>query len=102
MSMTEPTTEAPPTKKAPARKRARAKAKPAAAVAVPKGSIMEGLSVSECPDACGERGCVISGAAICAHPGKGGLQATLQNPGSLQRFAEAKRYLGQAKLDLTK
>ena len=97
MTITE--TPAAPANKAPARKRAKAKAKPP--VAAKKPSLMDGITVRDCPIACNEKGCVISGKPICAHPHKGGLQARLQNPESMRRLNEAKHILGKQKLDLT-
>jgi len=95
MTMTD--TPAVPAKKPPARKRA--KAKPPAAPKKP--SLMDGITVRECPSACREKACVISGTPICGHPHQGGLQAALQNEESMRRLNEAKRILGKAKLDLT-
>ena len=106
MSMTEtPAAEIPAVKpKKPAKKRhARANRRPAAApppAAEKAPSILAGLTITDCATACFETGkCVISG-SICAHPGKGGLQVSLQTPETLQRFNQAKRVIGQAKLDL--
>lgn len=97
MSMTEPTTEQ-PAKKAPAKKR-HARPKRAAPPAA-KPSEMEGITVTDCPMACGSTKCVISGVNVCAHPHKAGLQVSVQNEDSLRRFNQAKRMLGQRKLDL--
>lgn len=102
MTMTEtPAAELPKPAK-PKRKgvRHRAKAKPAAAEPKATGEFA-GITVKECPDACYAKGlCIISG-SICAHPHKAGLQASLQNPQSMKRFAEAKRILRGKLLDLT-
>lgn len=96
MSMTE-TTEAPAVKKK-VKRHARANKPPAAAPKPP--SILAGLTITDCATACYKDGkCAISG-SVCAHPGKGGLQVALQTPETIQRFNEAKRVIGQAKLDL--
>jgi hypothetical protein len=79
--------------KKPRRKRAVA-AKPA------PGSPFADITPRDCPTACKPDRCAISGCAICAHPHKGGLQATLQTPEAMRRLNEAKRVLGKAKLDL--
>mgnify|MGYP001562613856 CR=1 FL=1 len=97
MTMTDTPTA--PLKKAPARKRAKRKAKPPGAPKKP--SLMAGITVRDCPSACSEKGCVISGTPICAHPHKGGLQASLQTPDSMRRLNEAKQVLGKAKLALS-
>lgn len=96
--MTDATTETPPTKPKPARKARKAAAKPRAAA--PANSELDGITVSDCPIACVEKRCVISGVGQCAHPHKGGLQAALQNPASMRRFNESKRMLGKQKIDL--
>lgn len=96
MSMTE-TTEAPAVKKK-VKRHARAN-KPSAPPAA-KPSVLAGLTITDCATACFASGkCAISG-SVCAHPGKGGLQVNLQTPENLQRFAAAKRIIGQSKLDL--
>lgn len=102
MTMTEQTTETPKPKKPRRERAARAKAPAALPAQARAPSEMEGITVSDCPIACVATRCVISLRGICAHPGKGGLQAPLQTPKTLRRFGEAKRALGQAKLDLTK
>lgn len=59
-----------------------------------------GLTVTECCKACGTAGCVISGAAYCAHPRKGGLQASdLGNPEKLKRLQQAQKLLGKKDVD---
>ena len=102
MSMTEQPTELPkPKPHRKPRRRAR-RAAPAKAPAPPKAaSMFAGLAPGKCADACTVDKCVISGVGICASPGQGGLQASLQNPETLARFNAAKRYLGEQKLDLT-
>ena len=102
MSMTE-TPAAPAPKPKPVKKRRRAK-RTRAAPAAPKKSvgIFEGLAVGKCPTACNADKCVISGVGICANPALGGLQSSLHTPESLDRFNEAKRILGEQKLDLTR
>ena len=58
---------------------------------------LTGLSVKECPKACNETGCVISGSSYCAHPRKGGLQAVDQgNDDALDRFQKAQKKLANA------
>lgn len=103
MSMTE-TPTAPAPKPKPVKKRRRAKRVRTAAPAKPKqiSGIFEGLAVGKCPTGCTAEKCVISGVGICANPGLGGLQASLHTPETLARFNEAKRILGEQKLDLTK
>lgn len=82
------------------RKPRHARANKRSAIVAPARSMMEGITVTDCPLACNEKKCVISGREICAHPHKGGLQANLQNADSMRRFNEAKRMLGKQKLDL--
>lgn len=99
MSMIEtPAAEAtkPKTKK----RHARANRRPPAPEAAKPPSALAGLNITDCATGCFETGeCVISG-SVCAHPGKGGLQIALQTPETLKRFNEAKRMIGQARLDL--
>jgi hypothetical protein len=95
MSMTEPTSETPAPAKSAKKRHARANKRP-----VEQTSEFAGLTVSDCPEKCSAKGCVISGVGICAHPHKGGLQAMLQNPASMRRLNEAKRILGKQKIDL--
>jgi hypothetical protein len=100
MSMTETPAEAPPAVKKKRHARAnRRRGRPLRAA--PKMPVeFAGLTVKNCPDACAVAGkCIISG-SICAHPHKGGLQATLQNPDTLRRFEAAKAALGKRKLSL--
>jgi hypothetical protein len=97
---TEQTNELPKPKstRKPAKKRARTKAKPAPA---PKqDGAYAGISPANCPTACSATACVISGRGICAHPYKGGLQASLQTPDAVRRLNEAKRVIGKRKLDV--
>ena len=96
---TEQTNDLPKSKstRKPAKKRARAKAKPA----VPKqDGAYAGISPANCPITCNAERCVISGRGICAHPYKGGLQASMQTPEAVRRLNEAKRVLGKRKLDV--
>jgi hypothetical protein len=96
----EQTTETPKPKstRKPAKKRARRQAKPPAA---PKqDATFAGISPANCPAACNATACVISGRGICAHPYKGGLQASLQTPDAVRRLNEAKRVIGKRKLDV--
>lgn len=104
MSMTEATeaeTAKPKAKAKPKKRHARANKRDAAPPAAAKPpSILAGLNITDCATGCVETGkCVISG-SVCAHPGKTGLQISLQTPETLKRFGEAKRMIGQAKLDL--
>lgn len=95
---TEQTIEKPKAPRKPAKKRARAKAKPAP---TPKqDAAFAGISPANCPTACSATACVISGRSICAHPYKGGLQASLQTPDAVRRLNEAKRVIGKRKLDV--
>lgn len=102
MDMTEQSTTEQQTPAKPKRKRVRKRTKAKAAAAVPKATgEFAGITVKECPAACFAKGtCIITGSA-CAHPHKGGLQASLATPAAQQRFAEAKRVLGKRVLDLT-
>lgn len=55
----------------------------------------EGLDATECCFECGLDRCVITGADICGHPRKGGLQALQKaNPEIVRRYNRARRYLG--------
>jgi hypothetical protein len=98
MTTTETPIETPKkTKQKPAKKRARAAATPPA----PKqDTAYAGISPANCPTACNATACVISGRGICAHPYKGGLQASLQTPDAVRRLNEAKRVIGKRKLDV--
>jgi hypothetical protein len=100
MSMTESTAPVAPPKKAPAKKRRARPNKRAAPPPAAKVSEMAGITPTDCPMACNATRCVISGQPVCAHPHKAGLQIAMQNEITLRRFNEAKRTLGQAKLDL--
>lgn len=90
MSMTDEVTfEAPAPAK---RKKAKAKKKQAKTAAAPKTSQpYPGLTRTLCAAACGEKGCVISQKPYCAHPCKGGLQASEKNdPAALRRMQMAR------------
>src|SRR5260221_692949 len=90
-------TTKPKTRRKIAKKRARAAATPSA----PKeDAAYAGISPANCPTACNAERCVISGRGICAHPYKGGLQASLQTPEAVRRLNEAKRVIGKRKLDV--
>lgn len=100
MTMTDqqqPTSPAPKKTRKPARKRA---AHPVATAAA-KPSEMDGITVRDCPIACNAERCAISATGICAHPCKGGLQPRLQTPDAMRRFNQARRIIGNQKLDLT-
>lgn len=96
-----PTETPKPKRKYVRRKRVRAAPVAAAAVKVPKE--FEGLTPTECCDACHDKGiCIISG-GICAHPMKGGLQSAYQgNSEIVKRYRRAKNAMADAKLDLQK
>jgi hypothetical protein len=65
------------------------------------GPEFEGVSATECCDACTPDNCVISGNMRCAHPAKGGpSSADLMNPETKQRYNRVKRILGEIKLNL--
>ena len=50
-----------------------------------------GLTRTACSTSCNANGCVISGKNYCAHPTKGGLQATdMASPEALQRLQAAR------------
>lgn len=102
--MTEMATEiadAPPDAPKKPKRHARANKRPRAAVAPPKAAdAFEGITPSDCPNACRPDRCVITNAGFCAHPHKGGLQARLQTPDNLRRYHAAKRALGKQKLML--
>lgn len=97
MSLTE--TPAPAPKPAKKRRAIKRKKKSAAPAPKPVG-IYAGMTVSKCPAACVPEKCVISGRPICAHPGMGGLQASMATPDAVERFKEAQRYLGEQKWNL--
>lgn len=98
--MTELNTETTTTEKAAKPRKAKPRRK-AAAPAPKKDSIFAGMTVANCADGCSEKGCVI-GTPICSHPAKCGLQATFQHGDTLKKFNQAKRLLGEQKLDLTR
>lgn len=79
--------------------RAKRRPKPAAAAAKPDG-IYAGLTVANCATACTANRCVISGIGICAHPSKGGLQASMQSNEAVRRYNEAKRVIGKRKFEV--
>lgn len=85
----------------PAKKKAKKKAKKAVSPKAPAGSKYEGLTLTDCCNACNVDGCVISGKPYCAHPRKGGLHsAEMQNPNALRRRKEAEIVLGKHKLTI--
>lgn len=105
MSMTDTPTDPKP-KPEPKRKQTRRKRTvPAPRVAAqprPAGEF-EGLTPTDCCDACVPAHCVISGTGYCAHPFKGGLQSAQQNQFEVvKRYRRAKSALADAKLDLRK
>lgn len=81
----------------PAKKRG-AKKKPAAkktvrASAAPKQDKVPypGLTRTQCANSCGTAGCTISGRSYCAHPTKGGLQASdMSDTAALKRLQAAR------------
>lgn len=99
MSLTE-TPAAPAPKPAKKRRAIRRKKKIAAPPPSKPSGIYAGMSVGKCPDACNAEKCVISGQAICAHPGLGGLQPSMATNEALERFKAAQRYLGEQKWNL--
>jgi hypothetical protein len=63
---------------------------------------LEGLTANDCCAACRPDRCVISGAAICIHPFKSGIQSAFQTrPDVVERYNRAKKMLAHAKIDLT-
>lgn len=63
----------------------------------------EGLTATDCCNDCDEHRCVISGAPVCAHPMKGGLQAAQQRvPEVVKRYRRAKIVLADERLDVRK
>jgi hypothetical protein len=61
---------------------------------------LAGLSASDCPFDCNAEKCLISGMAICGHPGKGGLQSAMQNdPEAMARYNQARKILAHQKVD---
>lgn len=94
MTMTEPNDSLKPAKKKVAKKKRKA-----ASPRAPAGSKYEGLTLTDCCNACNVNGCVISGKPYCAHPRKGGLHsAEMQNRDALIRRKEAENVLGKHKL----
>lgn len=98
MSMTETpgAATAPKKTRKPAKKRGRAKT----AASPAQDSAYRGITPADCPTGCNAERCVISGRGICAHPYKGGLQASMQSPDAIRRLNEAKRVIGKRKLDI--
>lgn len=97
----EPTSDLskPKPRRKPAKKRARAK--PTSAPKRAAGVVYAGLTAAACASSCTAERCVITHRGVCGHPYKGGLQATAQSPEASRRLNEAKRVIGQQKLDLT-
>ena len=63
---------------------------------------LEGITVNDCPDACRLDRCVISGANVCTHPLKSGIQSAFQmKPDVVERYARAKKILAHKKIDMT-
>lgn len=98
MDMTETATLTPARK--PKKKRARTKRKVSTAPKKASDGVYAGLTAANCATACNADRCVISGRGICAHPYKGGLQASTQDPDATRRLNEAKRVIGKRKLDI--
>lgn len=65
-----------------------------------KASPLAGLTALDCAAGCTPARCVISGVGCCAHPAKGGLQATLQNEKTLRMYNQAKTMIAGLKLKL--
>lgn len=96
--MTDTETNQVPTAKKPAKKKAKKRAATASPKA-PAGSKYEGMTLTDCCNACNVDACVISGKPYCAHPRKGGLHsAEMQNRDALIRRKEAEIVLGKHKL----
>ena len=94
MTMIETPTETPKPKRKYTRKRK--------AAAAPKPvSEFAGISAADCPAACKEGHCVISGRFYCGHPYKGGLQGRdMGDEAAVERLAKAKKMLGKKKLSV--
>lgn len=61
-----------------------------------------GLTAADCPRACDEQGCVLSGKAYCGHPRKGGLHAAQQqDPQALRRVQQAREQIDHDALAAT-
>jgi hypothetical protein len=59
-----------------------------------------GITKSECCIDCTAQKCVISGANVCAHPCKGGLQASLMTrQDAVERYNRARKQLAHVELD---
>lgn len=87
-----------PTPALPKKRKGRRKRRAAAARKQP--SELAGLTVQDCPTACGPNGCVISGTVICAHPRKGGLQGrSMQDQAAIERLNRAQKMLGKKTMD---
>lgn len=84
------------------RKATRRKRRPVAAAAAKRSTAeFPGLAAKDCCETCQPDFCVISGAAVCGHPLKGGLQPSLlRDANTMARFNRAKKVLGKAKIDL--
>ncbi len=56
---------------------------------------IEDITITKCPKACSEAGCVISGKFYCAHPAKGGLQHDAAHDlAAHDRVAQARKIVG--------
>jgi len=59
----------------------------------------DGLTAADCPRACDEQGCVLSGKEYCAHPRKGGLHAgQQQDADALRRVQDARDQIAHSAL----
>lgn len=77
-------------------------AKPADAAAAKPAELPEflGIGKQECCIGCTADKCVISGAPVCAHPCKGGLQpAFMTNAAAVERYNRARKLLAHVELD---
>jgi len=88
----------------PMKKKARRKVRAAPAALkrtpAPAGSPLAGLTALDCASGCKVGCCAISGVGICAHPAKGGLQASLQNDKSMRMYNQAKQIIAGLKLKI--
>jgi hypothetical protein len=88
-----PVNPAKPAKKKAPRKKAAKKRTPAAPRKAAGAEPFPGMTRQRCADDCGEKGCVI-GVGYCAHPCKGGLQASDQgNRAAMNRLQTARDQL---------
>jgi hypothetical protein len=89
--MNDEQTQKPPAAPKKPKKQRRKRTPKVAAVKVARTSEFPGMTINNCCSDCKEGRCVISGINVCAHPRKGGLQASqMGDREALARLGRAK------------